>query len=207
MPTATLKCLSCKERFKREHMIKKPVGNFCSDKCIIEYAVSRGRKAAKDKADKEHKSRKKIFKANDTRHQHKLTQTVFNKLRVLQELEWFKMIGLEPECISCGKNNMDWCCGHFKTVGSQGALRYSKENTKLQCNRYCNLALSGNINGNKNTRGYIQGLKDRFGELESQEIIDYCEIDRVKSWTGQELAVMRKDFNRQIRELQSEVKK
>ena len=92
----------------------------------------------KDEA-KEKKSdllRKKIFNVNDIPKQHELTQTVFNKLRKLQELKWFKDNDMWPECISCGKTNMDWCCGHLKTVGSQGSLRYSPINTYLQCNRY-----------------------------------------------------------------------
>ena len=144
---------------------------------------------------------KKAFYENDISKQLELTKNVFNKLRRLQEFKWFADRGLEPECISCEKKNMDWCCGHFKTVGSQGALRYSKINTYLQCNRYCNKALSGNISGNKNTRGYLQGLEDRFGKKESKRIIEYCSKDRVKKWTCVELIEMRKNYNIEIRSL------
>jgi hypothetical protein len=60
--------------------------------------------------------------------------------------------------------------------------------------------LSGNINGNKTTRGYLQGLADRFGEDRAQEIIDFCETSTaVRKWTGQELQQMRKEFNLQIK--------
>ena len=90
---------------------------------------------------------------------------------------------------------MDWCCGHLKTVASQGWLRYDETNTYLQCNRYCNKALSGNISGNKKTRGYLVGLEERFGEVRALKIINYCETDRVRSWSCEELSEMRKGFN------------
>ena len=63
--------------------------------------------------------------------------------------------------------------------------------------------LSGDISGTKTTRGYKQGLIDRFGEEEGQSIIDYCEThsDPVK-WTWEELEKMRSSFNKRIRELE-----
>ena len=201
MASATLKCVNCKLRYPREQMRKMPVGNFCTIYCISDYAAKKGKKAVKDKQKKDDALQKKLFKINDTRKQLELTQKVFNKLRRLQEFEWFRSRGLEPECISCGKKKMDWCNGHFKTVGSQGALRFDPVNCYLQCNRYCNKGLSGNINGNANTRGYLIGLLERFGVDESERIIEYCSRDRVKKWTGQELFDMRKEFNRQIKQL------
>jgi hypothetical protein len=140
---------------------------------------------------------------NDTRKQLKLTQTVFNKMRKLEELLWFKLKRKEPECISCGKVNMDWCCGHYKTVGSSGHLRFDRVNTYLQCNKYCNMSLSGNITGTKQTRGYQKGLIDRFGNDKAEEINNYCERDAIKKWNGQELIKMRSEFNADIRRLES----
>ena len=97
---------------------------------------------------------------------------------------------------------MDFCCGHLKSRGAQGNLRYDVNNTFLQCNRYCNMALSGNIEGNKNTRGYKVGLVERFGEEEAKRILDYCEGNtQVKKWTGSELQELRARFNKQIKEL------
>lgn len=63
--------------------------------------------------------------------------------------------------------------------------------------------LSGDISGTKTTRGYKQGLIDRFGEEEGQEIIDYCETnsDPVK-WTWEELEKNRAKYNARIRELE-----
>ena len=184
--------------------IKTPAGVFCSFDSAIEYALKNKAKGAEIKrkdADKKHAVKKKAFRLSDTKLQHDLTQAAFNKLRVLQEKKWFADRGLEPECISCGKQNMDWCCGHFKSRGAQGNLRYDEKNTYLQCNRYCNMALSGNIAGNKTTRGYAAGLLVRFGEA-SKGIIEYCESNTaVRKWTGEELQEMRKSFNLQIKEL------
>jgi hypothetical protein len=97
---------------------------------------------------------------------------------------------------------MDWCCGHYKTVGAQSGLRYDRQNTFLQCNRYCNKGLSGNIAGNKNTRGYTQGLADRFGQAEADKIIEYCEARTAPvKWDWQELEAWRKEWNIKYREL------
>lgn len=204
------RCTSCKKYKEADKGIIAPIGFFCDKNCRYDYAtnqtktlISKSKKIETKKKDKEFKERKAIFDLNDVPKQHKLTQTVFNRLRVLQELKWFKDRGLEPECISCGKTNMDFCCGHFKSRGAQGNLRYDVNNTFLQCNRYCNMALSGNIEGNKNTRGYKVGLVERFGEKEAKRILDYCEKNtQVKKWTGSELQELRASFNKKIREIE-----
>ena len=191
------RCKVCRDKFEPKYFLQKACFN---PKCLAEWA----KKDRETKADKAHAVKKKAFRLSDTKLQHDLTQTVFNKLRVLQEKKWFADRGLEPECISCGKKNMDWCCGHFKSRGAQGNLRYVQENTYLQCNKYCNMSLSGNISGTKTTRGYTVGLFDRFGDEEAARIIEYCETNTaVKKWTGEELQEMRKDFNLQIKELKT----
>jgi len=62
--------------------------------------------------------------------------------------------------------------------------------------------LSGDIHGTNKTHGYLKGLIIRFGEMEGQVIIDYCEESRpVRKWTCEDLEAMRKIFNEQIRKL------
>lgn len=195
-------------------MIQLPIGYFCSIECALSYtsrAQEKARekqlaKAGRDHREKEKAVRKAVRELNkhDVRWQHKKTQQAFNKMRVLEEMLWFKERGKKPTCISCGqtKGNDQWCCGHFKTVGAHGVLRYDRNNTYLQHNRRCNMGLSGDIGGTKTTRGYKQGLKERFGEDEGQAIIDYCESKtEVKKWEWQELESMRKQFNCRIREI------
>jgi len=197
------RCKQCKKLYE-------PINSFqstCSPKCAIEYTKDKQNrkevfKSAIAADRKEIKGKLRQSNKEDLKWQHNTTQKAFNRMRVLQEKLWFKERGLEPECISCGKTNMDWCCGHLKTRGSQKELAYDEKNTHLQCNRYCNMGLSGNINGNKTTRGYLQGLRDRFGDDKADEIIAHVEQVRIKKWTWQELEEMRKGFNAEIRKLE-----
>ncbi len=179
------------------------MGYYCNHDHAIKFAQANAGKARDKARAKESTANKKAlrsFNQKDLSWQHKQTQKAFNKLRVLQEIKWFKDRGLEPECMSCAKKNMDWCCGHFKTVGSAGRLRYDEKNTYLQCNKYCNMSLSGNINGNSTTRGYLQGLRDRFGD-DADGIIDYCETNGgVKKWEWQEVESLRTECNAAIRD-------
>lgn len=193
------KCKVCKVKFEPTYNSMQKV---CGPKCALEL-VNSNKKKEKAKSVKRARSDLRELNRNSSSWQHKQTQKAFNKMRVLQELLWFKSKSKEPECISCGKTSMDWCCGHFKTVGAHGELRYDTANTYLQCNRYCNLGLSGNINGNKTTRGYLQGLVDRFGESRAKQIIEYCESQPDKKWQCDELEEMRKGFNAEIRRLEA----
>ena len=192
------KCKVCKSQFEPFNTLAVA----CSASCaLIHGKAETAKKAAKVKK----QSRKELteFKRRNIRWQHDQCQTSFNRLRVQEELMWFSRRGLEPECISCGKIKMDWCCGHFKTVGAQSGLRYDRTNTFLQCNRYCNQALSGNLDGNKNTRGYKRGLAERFGEDDAREIIEHCESKTAPvKWDWQEMEAWRKEWNEQFRELQ-----
>lgn len=172
--------------------------------CRLDYA--QGVKAKE--FDKETRRRKIEFKSKDLSWQKEQCQKVFNTLRRLQELKWFSDRGLEPTCISCGKPKGGdiWCNGHLKTVGAQGGLRFDPMNSYLQHNRRCNSDLSGDIYGTKTTHGYLQGLKNRFGEEEAARIIEYCETNtQVVKLTCEELEAMRKEWNKEIRELKKEL--
>lgn len=207
---AKLKCRGCGDRFEKTSMLRLAGSNYHSFDCATAYAFEKQRKARERQYIKAQQAEKKKtgkalrdFNRKDVSWQHKQTQKAFNKMRVIEELKWFKDRGLEPECISCAKKNMDWCCGHLKTVGAQGRLRYDRKNTYLQCNRYCNMGLSGNISGNKTTRGFIPGLYERFMFKEAALIVEYLKHNsHAKKWEWQELEEMRAGFNKQIRALQ-----
>lgn len=163
-------------------------------------------KAAKAKR-KEHIAWRKKVKDRDLGHQHDLTKVQFNRMRVMEEKLWFRERGIEPYCISCQHERMDWSCGHYKTVGHQGNLRYDRMNTFLQCSYACNKNLSGNINGNKKSIGYKAGLLLRFGNDEGQIIIDYCDTHtEIKKWTWQELKELRAECAANIRQLEHELR-
>lgn len=189
----TRKCCMCSRRGAITDMRIIDLKAVClTFDCMDGYRVM-AREKERNKQDKAFKTetRRRLVELNrkTIRWQHSTCKTAFNRSRVLEELYWFKSRFLEPECISCGKTNMDWCCGHYKTVGASGNLRYDRKNTFLQCNKYCNESLSGNISGNANTRGYTRGLIDRFGLEEGGEIIEYCETNQSKTnkWTCEQV--------------------
>ena len=167
--------------------------------CDIEHATAKAFKGIpKGKKIVEKNNKAAVFELNKKtlKWQHDKTQPVFNKLRRLQELKWFSDRGLEPVCISCQKpiGNDQWCNGHFKTVGSNGRLRYDFKNSYLQHNRNCNMGRSGDIDG------YKKGLVARFGADEAQGIIDYCETNNAPiKLTWQDIEKMRKEFNLEIK--------
>jgi hypothetical protein len=203
------KCGHCKKMHPVDKGHVFSLSFFCSIDHAVAHSHAKGVKALKsEKAAVKSSNRKalKEFNQRDIRWQHKQTQPAFNRMRVLQELLWFKDRNLEPACISCGKplGGDQWCCGHFKTVSAQSVLRYDPKNTFLQHNRNCNMGLSGDIYGSNNTHGYVQGLKNRFGEEEGQQIIDHCESPRPPAkWQWEELECKRKEFNKEIRRVES----
>lgn len=209
MANSKRKCRHCGNYRDHHTGIIVPLGFFCSDDCRYQYGMKNSQKLSQKAAQKRVKEfnqetaqMKKELNKTDLRWQHKQTQPAFNKMRVLQEKLWFQERGLEPECISCGCKNMDWSCGHLKTVGANRGLRYDTKNTFLQCFFKCNKNRSGNINGNRTERGFLNGLRERFGLEEGQAIIDYCETNNSPvKWTCEQLEEMRKGFNEKIREL------
>lgn len=192
------KCRICKKEYEKRSSMQV----VCSPTCSIKYVRKQNEKKAKNEA-KKARIAKREFNKNDLSWQRDKTQASFNRMRVLQEKLWFKERGLRPSCISCGKENMDWCCGHYKTRGAHPELALDENNTFLQCNYYCNRNLSGNIEGNKHTRGYKVGLKERFGDVIGQSIIDYLEQPHEpKKYTADDYERMRKEFNAEIRRLE-----
>lgn len=198
------RCAVCRELFTPKRIGLKATKVCLNAACVLDWAQG---VRAKD-AEKAARTRKVEFNQKDIRWQHKQCQPVFNKLRRLQELKWFNDRGIEPYCISCGNTigNDTWACGHFRSVGSNSQLRYDPVNTYLQHNNRCNKNLSGDINGTSTTKGYKQGLIDRFGEDLALWITDYCEIhnDPIK-WSWEKMEAMRKEWNKEIRELKKEL--
>lgn len=208
-------CKHCKD-YTRDFILIKGLGAFCNFEHVMSYtevkrtnardrAIAKQARAVKAR-DKAYSKDLRDFNRKQLSWQHKQTQPVFNKMRVLQEHKWFRDRGLTPTCISCNKPDMDFCCGHLKTVGAQGLLRYDPINNYLQCNAYCNKGLSANLSGNKTTRGYIKGLIERFGQEEGQKIIDYCETNNaLAKWDWEELEKFRAECAKEVRKLKKEL--
>lgn len=209
------KCHGCGDRYAKNPNDDSFVC-WCSPDCGLIVArarqakardkARRTRQAAVRRAHKENKTALRDLNRRDIKWQKPRTSIVFNRMRVLQELEWFADRGLQPTCISCDRPNMDWSCGHYQTVGSNGRLRYSEINTYLQCNKYCNSAQSGNISGNKASRGYEVGLVERFGSARAGWIMEWCHrINAPKKWECDELEVMRSGFAAEARRIEKKL--
>ena len=209
-----LTCLCCKESYPAEsEWVTTPRGRFYNYDHLQTYV--KAQKAlklfrAQSKAKKEKKKVDAAFdkkvKDNDFPRQLKLTQKIFNKMRVMQEKDWFSRRGIKPYCISCGNElgNDQWANGHFKTVGGHPELRFDPKNNFIQHNQRCNLRLSADIDGTKTTIGYKKGLIHRFGQEEGQAILDYCErYHEPKNYTCDDLIKMRKKFSKEIRRLKA----
>lgn len=212
-------CIQCCATKPVDDGIIMPAGFFCSIEHALHYSqkkqeLLRKRETALEvrllKSEKKNASRAgKEAKRTDIKWQHKLTQQAFNKMRVLEELVWFATRGEQPTCISCAKElgKDQWACGHYKTQGHNQSLRYDRKNTYLQHNYRCNLKMSGDIHGTATTRGFRQGILDRYGPVYGQTLIDHCE--RTAShyhWHWRELEDMRSEFNQTIKGLRALLK-
>jgi len=192
-------CPECKHKYSPKFNSLQPTCN--NLECLVTFVKKQ--RVAKVKADKQKsKEFKQKHRIEDVGYQKELTQPVFNRMRVLEELAWFAERNIEPYCISCGKTHRKWSCGHLKTVGAQSGLRFDRQNTFLQCWWRCNKNLSGNIEGNKTTHGYKKGLILRFGEEEGQSIINYCDTHTSPGeWNWLDLKIFRAECNAKIRKL------
>jgi hypothetical protein len=192
------KCKACGKMFRPFSSTQRVCNNL---QCAIKLVEMK----KFEKSQREKRKKREEIKADKVSYQLNITQPVFNKMRRLEELLWFKERGLEPTCISCGKpiGNDVWCCGHFRSVGANSALRFDRMNTYLQHNKGCNKDLSGDIDGTGRTHGYKQGLRNRFGDERGNEIINYCKSQNyITKFTGSILAEMRAGFRKRIRELE-----
>jgi len=183
-----VRCLHCREYQLKESVLKLPAGSFCNVEHAIAYGRDRSQKVQKRSLANAHKIRKAKVKEDDTRHQHKLTQTIVNRLCLLLDQ------GLP--CISCGRSDQGGRmrnAGHFKSRGSSSGLRYDLRNLHGQC-VHCNLYQSGNV------EGYRQGLLTRYGS----DILEYLDTSpRLRAWTGPELIQMRTEISSEIRSIES----
>lgn len=157
----------------------------CSPACAIIDAPKNREKARKALADvgrKEIKVRKEKLKS---RADHlKDTQTAFNA--------WVRARDAELPCISCGRHHQGkYDAGHYRTVGSNPALRFEPRNCHRQCSP-CNTQLSGNI------VNYRIELVKRIGA----EAVEWLEgPHEAKKYTVEELKAMTAEYRAKTREL------
>lgn len=188
------KCSNDKGFFRPEEGTPDYV-KWCSESCkkaIIAKALAKEqekRKRAQERAKKVQKKKDKT-RLNELKPiSHWLTETQ----KVFNEFIKFKQAG-QP-CISCGTTrNIQYCAGHYRTRGAAGHLRFDERNVHRQCNKRCNLELSGNI------ANYRPRLIEKIG-LEAVEALE--NDNKPKSWTREELEEIRKVYRAKCKELEN----
>ena len=190
------KCKFCKQPASQ----KFGLNYFCDTECAYKQArATQAKKASKDSSEQRKRDREKLRQLKAQSEWSDETQTIFNKMRRLEELVWFKEQGLEPVCFSCQKplGNDIWACGHYKTRGARSDLAFERLNTHLQHNFGCNSNKSGDVDGQK--IGYVM----RYGKERAEQILADLDVRReVKKRTPEEWMAMKKEYNAEIRRLE-----
>jgi len=128
------KCAQCKVVFTPSRLMQKVCGPVCASAWARKLA---DQKAARAKRDERKSLREALDKAK-TRGTHlRELQAAFNA--------WIRARDAGRPCISCGRHHQgQWQAGHYRSVGSEPALRFEPDNVHLQC-APCNTYLSGNL--------------------------------------------------------------
>ncbi|KVN92578.1 recombination protein NinG [Burkholderia ubonensis] len=128
------KCPQCRVVFTPARSMQK----VCGPLCALSHAKKLAdQKAARAQRDERKSLREKLEKAK-TRGTHlRELQAAFNA--------WIRARDAGHACISCGRFHQgQWHAGHYRSVGSEPALRFEPDNVHLQC-APCNTHLSGNL--------------------------------------------------------------
>lgn len=186
MGSATLRCTGCKERFKRETMIRLNVGNFHSLDCSISYAIKKsGKSKEKARRVKLAKDKEKIKRKADYI---KDAQRWFNKYIRLRDIK-------EP-CICCGReptNEIQWHAGHYLTTGARPEHRFNELNCHKQTS-YCNNYLSGNV------AEYRKKLIVKYGE---KSVLEMEQDHSPKRYTKEDLKEIIKRYKSKCKEIEN----
>ena len=153
----------------------------CSVPCLI--AIGRGKQAKTKKV--ESLAFKRAVREKDKTWHLNTLQTIFNRFIRLRDAD-------EP-CISCGtRNDVQYCAGHFLTRGGFPELRFEEKNVHKQCNRNCNMGLSGNV------KLYRLGLIKKIGLAEVEKLEGPHEPKKYTIDDLKEMIVHYRQLNREL---------
>lgn len=132
-PPRPKKCRVCRETYTPS----KPLQIVCSPSCALLHAKQKGEKERKALAKIERKAIREAKEKIKPRAAYmKETQSAFNA--------WVRARDADQPCISCGRHHQGkYDAGHFRSVGSNPALRFEPLNCHKQCVP-CNQHKSGN---------------------------------------------------------------
>lgn len=132
-PPRPKKCRVCRETYTPS----KALQVVCSPSCALLHAKQKGEKERKALAKIERKAIREAKEKIKPRAAYmKETQSVFNA--------WVRARDADQPCISCGRHHQGkYDAGHYRSVGSNPALRFEPLNCHRQCVP-CNQHKSGN---------------------------------------------------------------
>lgn len=178
-------CKSCGEKFTPTRAIQPTCGKFS---CGMEYGLAVVAKNKAAKARKEARAHREAkVKAKTLREWLDDAQTIVNK--------YIRLRDAHQPCISCGTTaDVQYAAGHYRSRGSASHLRFNHDNLHKQCNRHCNMALSGN------QRNYRTGLIERIGAdrveaLENDNTPHKWTIDEAKAVIAQHKELIKQFTN------------
>ncbi|MFI8608523.1 recombination protein NinG [Pseudomonas sp. NPDC077649] len=126
-------------------------------------------------------------------------QKVKRRSEYMQEAQdafnaWIRQRDAGQPCISCGTTaDVQYCAGHYRTVGACPELRFEPLNVHRQCNKNCNLEKSGNI------VEYRIRLVKKIGA----EAVAWLEgPHEPKKYTIEDLQQIKTEYRQKLRELQ-----
>lgn len=178
------KCRICKAVFQ-------PVRStqiVCSPSCAGEVArMARDKKVKQAKMIERKSLRERVEKAKTRGEHQRELQGAFNA--------WVRARDAGKPCISCGRMHQGALhAGHYRSVGSEPALRFDPDNVHLQC-APCNTHLSGNL------IPYRINLIKKIGI----ERVEWLEGPHVpKKLTIQEIQEMKAFYRAEVRRMKRE---
>ncbi len=146
--------------------------------CAIKYQKEQNEK----RIQKEKNLSLKEFNQNDVSWLKKNAQKAFNA--------YIRERDRDLGCISCGNTTRQMHCGHFKSQGGNGNLRFNEDNCHKQC-ALCNEKLSGNL------ILYRENLIKKIG----QERVYALDIKEVKSYSVIDLRAIIITYKQKLKDL------
>lgn len=191
-------CLHCRGYFDREDGKQLPVGFFCSIDHVTEYITIKQAAARARQLARANKAKEESAKADRRKHRERkeALKTVGDYIKEAQASfnTFVRTRDYGKPCVSCGSlpankfgGSMD--CGHYRSRGAAGHLRFNLFNVASQCvkcNRY----------GSGSAVDYRIELIKRIG-LERVERIE-CD-NKTRGFTKEYLQRIKKIFNRRTR--------
>lgn len=179
-------CQWCREPFTPARSLQKVCSPLCASR-LVEARADKKRAKAKAAESRQDRARRRALKT-------------IPELIAEAQHDFNRYVRLRDAgrgCISCGAHlpaggvGGGFDCGHYRSRGAAGNLRFCEDNAHGQCKR-CNRRLSGNV------AAFRIGLAGRIGD----ERLAALEADNAPhKWTRGELIAIRDEYRAKARAL------